>query len=177
LGFEISCEGPCPPENDNIAAAWYPSFGFPVMADTRAATLEAGEERPCGNIGNTVWYRFDAAQAGEFRISTAGSDFSTVLAVYEFEGVSPPGGARNVACVEGTDLNLHASAGHSYLLQVGGAGGAGGILQARIDCDASVCQSWVYPVDTGQGGGGPMAGGSIGGPDTGSGGYLPGARR
>ncbi len=180
VGFEISCEGPCPPENDNVGAAWQPSFGYPLFTDTRAATLEPGEDTPCGNIGNTVWYRIDGQAPGAYTISTAGSDFATVIAVYEVQPFSSPpgGGVREQSCELDGELEFAGSSGFSYLIQIGGVDGAGGMLSLQIDCAPDeICQPAVYPVDTGQGGGPGVVYGGLIGPDTGSGGYLPGARR
>jgi hypothetical protein len=170
LGVRISCDGPCPAENDMMAAAWYAYPPYTHYVDTRATTTEAGEPLPCGNMGKTVWYRFDTSGNDEVTISTAGSDFPTVIAAYTMDSPSPPGGLTNVACSTDGTLTLDANATH-YWVQVGGADGASGALNLSINC--AVCA-----IPAGQGGGGVIyAGGSVVPPDTGSGGYLPGARR
>jgi hypothetical protein len=128
-------------------------------------------------MGKTVWYRIDVGAGADFTISTAGSDFPTVIAAYETPPWSSPpgGGTGDVGCVIGDTLEYEGAAGSSYLIQVGGVDGASGSLRLSIDCaPTDSCRQQVYPVDTGQGGGGDghsLAGGSVSGPDTGSGGH------
>jgi hypothetical protein len=171
LNVELSCEQPCPPDNDNINGAWPAPYNFTQTTDTRGATVEAGEPLPCGNIGKTVWFRIDGAGEATFTLSTAGSDFSTVIAVYKAAAPSPPGGMTNVQCITGADVAFDLEPGSSYFVQVGGADGAGGVLQTLFQCAAGTCAGRY-----GQGGGGgigtPIPGGVVHGPDTGSGGYL-----
>ena len=176
LGVEISCNGPCPAENDMVGGALYAFAPFSHTIDTRATTTEPDEPLPCGNMGKTVWYRIDAGAGAEFTISTAGSDFPTVIAAYETPPwTSPPGGSSgpsDVGCLVGDTLEYAGAAGSSYLIQVGGVDGASGSLQLSIDCEpADSCRQQVYPVDTGQGGIAGVPGGSVSGPDTGSGGH------
>lgn len=188
LQFRADCVTPCPPRNDNIGNAGYLSYGYGDSRDTRAATLQPGEMQPCGNIGNTVWYSFfantDDASAAT-TISTLGSDFATVIALYEFEGFSPPGGVQSTACSTTGTLDFTARKGRSYMLQIGGVDGASGALQVAATCPVVCPAPWglVGPdsggssgsVDTGSGGSAGI--GTVRGPDTGSGGYLPGSRR
>jgi len=170
LHVTISCEGGCPPENDNLAQAWSAPIGYQQFTDTRAATTEPGESLPCGTMGKTIWYRLDQAASGDYRIATEGSDFATAIAVYTIKGISPPGGLDQVACVASDTLTFNVQPGVSYLIQIGGVAGAGGMLQTRIDCVRG-CEITSPP------GGIAYPGGAVAGPDTGSGGYLPGARR
>ena len=154
-----------------MANAWsvYPPYRHWI--DTTGATVEPGEPAPCGNIGKTVWYRLDAGSGTEHTISTEGSDFATAIAVYAIDQPSPPGGMTNVSCSTSGTLTFDAATGMSYFVQVGGVESDAGALVVSIDCE-------VCAVPGGQGGGGGVivAGGSVAGPDTGSGGYLPGAR-
>jgi hypothetical protein len=167
----ISCEGGCPPENDNVALAWYASIGYQQATDTRAATTEPGESLPCGTMGKTVWYRLDPFALGDYRITTEGSDFATAISVYTIKGFSPPGGLDQVACVASDELTFSVQPGIGYLIQIGGVAGVGGMLQTRVDCVRG-CEVTSPP----GGISGPPNGGGVIGPDTGSGGYLPGAR-
>jgi hypothetical protein len=73
------------------------------------------------------------------------------------------------------EVEFSGAANTSYLIQVGDAAAAGGLLSATVRCEGAGCV--VYPDHGGQGGGGPASGGgNVSPPDTGSGGYLPGAR-
>jgi hypothetical protein len=60
------------------------TFPFEDERTTLAATLELGEPHcgPLDTIGSTLWYRFEPAQPGLVSVTTAGSGFDTVLAVY-----------------------------------------------------------------------------------------------
>jgi hypothetical protein len=172
----------CPPGNDNANSAWFASPEYVDIQDISGATLEAGEQRPCGNIGTTVWYNLVPIGGGRITISTAGSDFVTAIALYSFEGFSPPGGVAYADCSTTGTLHLTPRAGSGYLVQVGGADGATGQLQLHITCegDCAPPPQPISPLDGGPGtGNGGQPGGAISGPDTGTGGYLPagGGRR
>ncbi len=171
LHVTISCDGGCPPENDNLAQAWYAPIGYRQVTDTRAATTEPGESLPCGTMGKTIWYRLDVPAPGDYRITTVGSDFATAIAVYAIKGFSPPGGVDLAECVASDTLTFNAQAGVGYLIQIGGVAGAGGMLQTLVECVRG-CDVTSPPGSIA----GPPNGGAIAGPDTGSGGYLPRAR-
>jgi hypothetical protein len=168
---DARCEGGCPPPNDSFASPTYIAAGS-VSADISGATLEAGEPQPCGAITGSVWWLIPA-NGEPIHISTDGSNFSAIMAAYVIDGVSPPPGSlRNIACQHGSatapELDLPAaSPGTQYWVQVGGWGGVLGTLQFSVNCPD---QCTVAAPIQGQAG-------AITGPNTGSGGYLPGARR
>jgi len=72
------------PANDNfadavvLAGAAGARMGDPV----RGATLEPGEIDPFGT-GQSVWYSWTPPADGTYKLSTFGSSFDTILAVYE----------------------------------------------------------------------------------------------
>lgn len=147
LRIHAECTPACPPPNDNQNMPLYAYVDVynPLWAarlDTRAATLEPDEPRPCGGIGNTVWFSFYASSAQPIDITTTGSDFDTVLAVYAFMDPftlpSPPGGLENIACEDdgggAAALALDAKANTQYWIQAGGAAGASGSLLIDIAC-------------------------------------------
>jgi len=171
LRIRVDCGGVCPPFNDYVDTPSYVSAipAFDIAQDTRSATLEPGEQRPCGNIGKTVWYALPPGQS--FHFSTEGSDFATVIAVHAYLSVSPDGGLTPVACSTTGALDFTPDPGIGYMLQVGGVDGAGGDLRLHVLCEGD-CPTAIG----GQGGGGDIffqSGMTISGPDTGSGGYLP----
>jgi len=183
LMVHVTCDPACPPHNDNSANAdEIPMSGFGTSADTRGATLEAGEAQPCGDIGATVWYRFSTGdRGGTLTVDATSNDFRPVTALYRMDGMSPPGALTQVACADAGSLTAELAANTTYYVQAGGAGGAAGMLNLRFDCPAAGCApGWpggapgtAPPPATD----GVRGGGTINGPDTGSGGYLPGSRR
>ena len=111
-----------------------------ALPATRAATTESGEPTPtCGIVGKTVWYRLLALTTRTVTITTQGSTFDTVIAVYQGPSL---GTLTQRACndqdpgqpsVPGTSsLTVSLTAGQEYWLQVGGALGAGGDLVVTV---------------------------------------------
>lgn len=76
--------------NDNFAEALpLTDLAGTVFAATGLATKEVGEPAHAGNEGgHSVWYWFQAPASGTLRLSTAGSTFDTLLAVYAGESVT-----------------------------------------------------------------------------------------
>ncbi|HEX5479998.1 MAG TPA: carboxypeptidase regulatory-like domain-containing protein [Dehalococcoidia bacterium] len=119
--------------NDDFShASWISRHQTPTV-DTTGATLEPGEQQPCGDIGATVWYEYQAPADFTITVTTAGSDFDTVLAAYTYGVTSPPGAAQNIACndnASATDttssMTLDVVAGTNYYFQLGGKAGATG---------------------------------------------------
>ena len=164
--------------------------------DTTAAQLEAGEPQPCGDAGNTVWYRFDTFERGGDVVSVVASsaEFTPVIAAYTVEFAVPSPDRlptlTSIGCVSDPAqdfpaLTFTAAPNTSYYVQVGGAGGTGGPLSVLISCNGEAgCifapmappdDSETFPPETG-GESTPAPGSGVSPPETGSGGYLPGAR-
>ena len=119
--------------NDNFDHASSISRHQTPTVDTTGATLEPGESQPCGNIGATVWYVYQAPADFTITLDTSGSDFDTVLAAYWYGATSPPGALHNLGCnddVSASDttssLTLDVTAGSQYFFQLGGKDGATG---------------------------------------------------
>src|SRR6266849_5206231 len=54
-----------------------------ITASNFGATIEPGEPQHAGELGgSSVWWTWTAPSTGTFAISTAGSSFDTLLAVY-----------------------------------------------------------------------------------------------
>jgi hypothetical protein len=108
--------------------------------------MEAGEPTPgsgdCTSISKTVWYRLVPDATGVITVSTAGSGFDTVAAVYTGSNVSA---LNEVTCSDDADfenvgpsgLEFVASAGRSYALQLGGYNGDSGNFQLSVTLDTS----------------------------------------
>ena len=102
------------PDNDFFAAA-PPLVGLvgTNSVDTSTATKETGEPDHAGNSGGkSVWWSFSTAEDGVLTLSTEGSAFDTLLAVYTgstVSGLSPVGSSD--------DGYVGAPGGFSYLNQ------------------------------------------------------------
>jgi hypothetical protein len=82
-----------PPANDNIANAIALSGSLPIATtgSNQYASKEAGEPGHGGNTGGTsVWWKWTPAATGKVTITTAGSNFNTLLGVYTVAGAVPP---------------------------------------------------------------------------------------
>jgi hypothetical protein len=168
------CETYCPPQNDHLRFAEQTCVSCGHAADTRGATLEPGEMQPCGNIGKTVWFSLQPG-AVDYNFRTEGSEFPAAIAVYRFEGASPPGALRMLECSSTGSLDIAVEDGFGYLVQVGGVDGASGMLNFQANC-TDRCPPGLFPVPVDTGGAG-QPGGGVRPPDTGNGGYLPRSRR
>lgn len=114
-----------PPVNDNQANATVIT-GFPasVVGTNVNATAEAGELTHAGNTaGSSVWWSWTSPITGAVQVTTDGSDFDTVLSVYE----SDPG-FSNILVGENDDdaagltssVFFNAIQGTTYLFAVDG---------------------------------------------------------
>lgn len=115
--------------------------GSPTRGNTSGATMEVGEPRPnsstkdCGIFGvsNSVWWKVHVpasygSNGAYLRLSTGGSAFDTVLAVYKGTSLTS---LQQVACSNDNTLpnwneplieRLHS--GQTYYVQLSGTGGA-----------------------------------------------------
>jgi len=101
------------------------------------ATKEAGEPSHAGNPGGkSVWWSWTAPGNGQFIVSTAGSDFDTLLAVYTGSVVSS---LSSVAASDDAQsqtrsaaLILSAISGTSYQIVVDGYNGDAGNVRLLI---------------------------------------------
>src|SRR5579862_3445611 len=123
---------PAPPANDDFANA-QPLTGLiaTVSGDTEFATTELGEPLHAGVAsGASVWFSYTAPQTRPMTLSTAGSKFNTVLAVYTgavLPQLVPVAGADPIAADgKSSTLTFNATAGTTYLIALAGIGGAAG---------------------------------------------------
>jgi hypothetical protein len=120
------------PANDNFASA----SGVAGTSWTRTgssvnATAETGEPSHAGQApGFSIWYSWTAPSSGAATISTAGSGFDTVLAVYTGNtvGALTPVAANDNPANGGTAaaVSFQAVAGATYRIAVDGKGGTSG---------------------------------------------------
>ncbi len=117
-----------------------------VTADSTAATEEAGEPDHAGNRGGaSLWWTWTPTQKGDVTISTAGSDFDTLLAVYTL----PDGQSLTFANLTATrsnddsgDLTSQVAftvsvPNTTYYVAVDGSNGIGGNITLTITFDAA----------------------------------------
>jgi hypothetical protein len=142
------------PSNDNfdrsavVELGSSPSgAGYADVVDTTNATLEADEPTCVSGGAATVWYFYTPRVSNDLVIDTAGSDFSTFVAVYRITDMvpSPPGGSLEaIACTGSAGaqarLEFRASTGRGdYAIQVGGVGGETGRLRVHVVCSPGGC--------------------------------------
>jgi hypothetical protein len=117
------------PANDAFASrTQLGGIGHRVSASNRGATKESGERNHAGNAGGaSVWWGWTAPENGLVTISTQGSDFDTLLAVYTGDALnSLVLVAENDDFEEDGRLNIdsrvtfEAQAGTSYQIAVDG---------------------------------------------------------
>lgn len=101
------------------------------------ATTQVGEPLPCGSMGSTVWYWFDAP-GGRMAVDTSGSKYDTVVAVYRApkNWTSGFSGLTNLACNDDNNfpaltsrVEFDTRRGDKILVQVGGFAGEQGDLK------------------------------------------------
>ncbi len=131
-----------PPPNDDFANAATITLPYQGTLDVSGATLAPDDpDMGCGEGQNqrTVWYRFSAPGDGFVTLNTAGSDFDTVLAVWQdSQGqVASRGCNDNGGWWSGTsNLNVGVTRGQSYIVQVASRGPAAGLLALRASFSA-----------------------------------------
>jgi hypothetical protein len=142
---------PPPPSNNDVANATVipSSLPFVVEQSTAGATLESGERRWNTNIQSTVWFRFISPVTGNVRITTNGSDYDTMLGVYNLALSStlasndnkylddpiPPFTSPDLVT---STVDVSLQAGTSYYIQVGGRGGVFGQLKLSASLSPGV---------------------------------------
>jgi hypothetical protein len=117
------------PANDSYTAPTpVTTVPFTDSVELFDATVEPGEPVDvCAPMANTVWYALTLDQASYLLIDTTGSEFDTVLAVWQGTEINS---LNLVKCVDDTSLGvesrilLSAAAGETYLIQAGAFGAA-----------------------------------------------------
>jgi uncharacterized repeat protein (TIGR01451 family) len=115
-----------PQSNDDIAfAKAITSLPYSDTADTTTATTAADDPTLCawGKGYSSVWYTFHPVISGPYLAKTLGSNYSTVLAIWQ--GV--PGSLTQAACGFGSSLVATLTAGTDYYIEVAGASTGGSL--------------------------------------------------
>jgi subtilisin-like proprotein convertase family protein len=118
------------PANNNFASAQVISNNSGSVTGSNVnATKESGEPNHAGNIGGaSIWYRWQAPASGSVTITTAGSNFDTVLGVYTGSSVSA---LTTIASNDDnggvtSSVTFNAAGGTIYRVAVDGYNGATG---------------------------------------------------
>ncbi len=119
-----------------------------VFGATVNATKEAGEPNHAGNTGGkSVWWSWTAPASGQFILSTAGSDFDTLLVIYTGSVVSS---LSSIAASDDAQsqtrsaaLVLTATAGTTYQIAVDGYNGDAG--NVRLVLRPAVPLAFAHP--------------------------------
>ncbi|MCA9189929.1 MAG: hypothetical protein KDA99_30100, partial [Planctomycetales bacterium] len=115
------------PDNDSFATPSLLVPGKRAEVDVTGATREDQEPRHATLLSNThtVWYEWTPATSGQARISTEGSDFETVLAVYTGPAVNSlteiAANDRVFPSAKHSEVAFSAQAGTTYKIAVAGA--------------------------------------------------------
>jgi hypothetical protein len=125
------------PANNSFATATViPGASANVTGTNEEADKEPGEPNHAGNSGGaSVWWQWTAASNGPVGISTAGSNFDTVLAVYTGATVSSltQVAANDDSGTGGTSqVNFTAASGTTYRIAVDGYGGDTGDISLSL---------------------------------------------
>jgi subtilisin family serine protease len=126
-----------PPANDRFASrATLTGTTTTITASSVGASKETGEPAHAGNSGGkSVWWTWTAPISGSVTISTLGSDFDTLLAIYTGSAVS----ALSVVAANDnqgfflfSSVSFTATTGTAYQIAVDGFGGASGTVQLSL---------------------------------------------
>ena len=108
-----------PPANDYFADADVIStLPFTDSGDLNGTTTEPGEQQFCYYQPQTVWYAFTPSSTRVIKADLLGSQYGSVLTVYQSNG-GGIGGLGYMSCIFGGSLNFTANAGTTYYFQVG----------------------------------------------------------
>lgn len=149
------------PENDELAnAKVIDSIPYSDVIDTTDATPSTEDPEVCRSFDpKTVWYRYTASESRRLVADTLGSDYDTVLAVFE----GGPNEETLAACNDNwkslqSRASFDAEAGQTYYFMVSGPGGE---LHFNLDFAVpppnddienakriSIKMPWVFSVDT-----------------------------
>ena len=127
---------PPPPDNDNLYNAFtIAGSGGQISGNNRGATRESHEPLHAGRAGGvSVWWKWTAHASGTTFITTHGSEFDTLLAVYTG---NTPGGLVEVASNDDwsslqSQVQFQAVAGTIYKIAVDGYNGASGDIALKL---------------------------------------------
>ncbi len=135
-GNKVNPVDPTPANDDFINAIVIDSLPYQNKQSTLEGTVNNNEPVPaCGvGVGRTVWYVYTATSNENIRIQTDGTDFDTVLAVWTYNGINFTAVDCDNDSGESTRsrLDIAATSGTTYYIQVGGQVNDGGALVLSV---------------------------------------------
>lgn len=133
----ITYAGSAPPNNAWSSASLLTGAIAATNGRNFSATKEAGEPNHAGNAGGkSVWYRWVANTTGPVTISTAGSNFDTLLGIYTGTGVATLTAIASNDDEDGlttSRVTFNAVIGTTYRIAVDGKGGAAGSIEIAVN--------------------------------------------
>ena len=130
------------PANDNFAAARTLSGSSGSDNDWNYnATKESGEPAHAGNAGGrSIWWAWTAPATGLLQLSTAGSDFDTLLGLYtgsSINALTTVASNDNANDIATSSLGVHVQQGTPYRIAVDGKNAASGkiVLSWNLTAD------------------------------------------
>ena len=131
---------PPAPANDAFAnASVIIGLSAQVIGHNLNATKEPGEPSHAGDAGGrSVWWKWTAPGSGQVFLTTAGSKFDTLLAVYTGTAVNALSVVASNDDPAGTDndsstLSFLANGGTTYMIAVDGWSSASGVINLTLD--------------------------------------------
>ncbi len=126
-----------PPSNNNCQNAMRIGEVANRAFNTSYATFDGPGH--CTTSPN-IWYRYTASRSCNVTVSLCGSSYDTALAIYRgsecYPGQQNMIGCNDDACGRQSEITFPATAGHEYLIEVGGFGVSGGAGVISISCDS-----------------------------------------
>ena len=121
------------PSNDNFSeAAEVSGSSFMARGSNKSASWESGEpDHASAQGGVSVWWKWTAPADGGMVLSTKGSNFDTLLAVYigeQLDGLSVVASNHNAGTASHSEVHFAAQAGTTYFIAVDGCVGAHGSI-------------------------------------------------
>jgi Divergent InlB B-repeat domain len=138
-GVQLRLEGPA--TNDQLGKPGALGGGLPAwtLGSNRFATKQVGEPDHAGSSGGaSVWFKWTAPRSGPVSVSTCGSSFDTLLAVYtgasfgSFTQVQSNDDGSG-KCGPQSKLSFDAVANVVYKIAVDGKAGAQGTIDLKVD--------------------------------------------
>ncbi|MCG3136333.1 MAG: hypothetical protein HJJLKODD_00161 [Phycisphaerae bacterium] len=98
----------------------------------------------CASLYRQGWYQYTPATNGVLTVSTCGSNFDTVVSIYDGIDGCPSGLADELACNEnycgtGSEVSWDVEAGHLYYISIAGKSGSGQSGQFNMTLTGPVC--------------------------------------
>jgi hypothetical protein len=144
LGLTENVPPPAPANDSFDSRIVLAGANVSTTGANNSATLQSGEPRIAGiSGGHSVWWSWTAPASGQVTISTAGSDFDTLLGVYtgtalsSLQTITSNDDQNYFAGILTSRVSFQATAGVTYQIAVDGYHGAAGNIALSLSQAAS----------------------------------------